>query len=169
MVASSTRISSMSFKFPSPAVPRATSPVTPLPVTERKFGEGAFLRPNFIQPYNCKNILIEDVTIIRSPMWEIHPVLSSNITVRGVKINSHGINNDGCNPESSTDVLIEDCVFDTGDDCIAMRSGNCNAMRTPWPLPLLVHHSPTTDWLLEPVAPWSSVTVRTIVYVPGAA
>jgi polygalacturonase len=56
-------------------------------------------------------------------MWEIHPVLCTNITVRGVKINSHGPNNDGCDPESCTDVLIENCEFNTGDDCIAIKSG----------------------------------------------
>ncbi len=95
-------------------------------VAERVFGPGSFLRPNFIQPYRCKNILIEGVTIIRSPMWEIHPVLSQNITVRGVKIDSHGPNNDGCDPESCRDVLIEGCVFDTGDDCIAIKSGRNN-------------------------------------------
>jgi len=94
-----------------------------VPVAERVFGPGSFLRPNFIQPYQCKNILIEGVTIIRSPMWELHPVLSQNITVRGVKISSHGPNNDGCDPESCRDVLIEDTVFDTGDDCIAIKAG----------------------------------------------
>ena len=56
-------------------------------------------------------------------MWELHPVLSTNVIVRGVEIMSHGPNNDGCNPESCRDVLIEDCVFDTGDDCIAIKSG----------------------------------------------
>ncbi len=96
------------------------------PVEERVFGKGHYLRPNFIQPYKCKNILIEDVTILRSPMWEIHPVLSTNITVRGVTVTSHGPNNDGCNPESSRDVLIENCLFDTGDDCIAIKSGRNN-------------------------------------------
>ncbi len=96
------------------------------PVAARKFGEGAFLRPNFIQFYRCRNVLIEGVTIVRSPMWEIHPVLSENVTVRGVNISSHGPNNDGCDPESSRDVLIEDCVFDTGDDCIAIKSGRNN-------------------------------------------
>lgn len=94
-----------------------------VPVAQRVFGEGGFLRPNFIQTYRCKKILIEGVTIIRSPMWELHPVLSENITVRGVKIHSHGPNNDGCDPESSRNILIEDCVFDTGDDCIAIKSG----------------------------------------------
>jgi polygalacturonase len=97
-----------------------------VPVRERVFGEGRFLRPNFIQPYRCKNILVEGVKIINSPMWEIHPVLSTNITVRGVTVITHGPNNDGCNPESSRDVLIEDCLFDTGDDCIAIKSGRDN-------------------------------------------
>jgi polygalacturonase/lysophospholipase L1-like esterase len=94
-----------------------------VPVNARIFGEGSFLRPNFIQPYRCQNVLIEGVTIKNSPMWEINPVLCRNVTVQGVKINSHGPNNDGCDPESCTDVLIKDCYFDTGDDCIAIKSG----------------------------------------------
>jgi len=93
------------------------------PVEQRVFGPGHFLRPNFIQPYRCKNILIEGVTILRSPMWELHPVLSQNITVRGVKITTHGPNNDGFDPESCRDILVEDTLFDTGDDCIAIKSG----------------------------------------------
>jgi len=93
------------------------------PVTERVFGEGHLLRPNFIQPFRCLNILIEGVTITNAPMWNINPVLSTNITVRGVTVTSHGPNNDGCNPDSSRDVLIENCLFDTGDDCIAIKSG----------------------------------------------
>src|SRR5262249_5222835 len=59
-------------------------------------------------------------------MWEIHPVLSTNIKVRKGKIVSHGPNNTGCEPEASRDVLIEDTVFDTGDDCIAIKSGRDN-------------------------------------------
>ncbi len=94
-----------------------------VPVEERVFGHGDFLRPNFVQFYNCKNLLIEGVHIHNSPMWHVHPVLSSNITVRGISIVSHGPNNDGLNPESSRDVLIEDSLFDTGDDCIAIKSG----------------------------------------------
>jgi unsaturated rhamnogalacturonyl hydrolase len=97
-----------------------------VPVAERKFGEGDYLRPSFIQPYNCSKVLIEGVRIRRSPMWEIHPVLCTNVTVRGVNIVTHGPNNDGCNPEASRDVLIEDCLFDTGDDCIAIKSGRNN-------------------------------------------
>jgi polygalacturonase len=94
-----------------------------VPVAQRVFGDGARLRPNFIQPYRCQNVLIDGVTIVNSPMWEIHPVLCRNVTVRNVVINSHGPNNDGCDPESCRDVLIEGCTFDTGDDCIALKSG----------------------------------------------
>lgn len=94
-----------------------------VPVSERVFGAGSYLRPNFIQPYRCKNVLIDSVTIKRSPMWEIHPVLCENVTVQNVKIISHGPNNDGCNPESSRNVLIKNCYFDTGDDCVAIKAG----------------------------------------------
>ncbi|HUK83996.1 MAG TPA: glycoside hydrolase family 28 protein [Verrucomicrobiae bacterium] len=97
-----------------------------VPVEQRVFAAGHYLRPNFVQPYRCRNVLIEGVTINNSPMWEIHPVLCTNVTVRDVKISSHGPNNDGCDPESCRDVLIEGCVFDTGDDCIAIKSGRNN-------------------------------------------
>ena len=94
-----------------------------VPVKERVFGEGHYLRPQFIQPYRCQNVLIDGVTILNSPMWEIHPVLCRNVIVQNVRINSHGPNNDGCDPESCSDVLIKGCTFDTGDDCIAIKSG----------------------------------------------
>jgi unsaturated rhamnogalacturonyl hydrolase len=99
------------------------------PVSKRVFGEGSFLRPNFVQPYRCKNVLIEGVTIVRSPMWELNPVLCTNVIVRGVTIVSRGSNNDGCDPESCRDVLIENTVFETGDDCIAIKSGRNNDAR----------------------------------------
>jgi polygalacturonase len=93
------------------------------PVADRKFGDGGYLRPMFVQPYRCANVRIEDIAIVNSPMYEIHPVLCRNVTVRNVTVSSHGPNNDGCDPESSVDVLIDGCTFDTGDDCIAIKSG----------------------------------------------
>jgi polygalacturonase len=91
---------------------------------QRVFGDGpSKLRVNFIQPYRCQNVIIEGVTILNSPMWEVNPVLCTNVTIRGLKISSHGPNNDGADPESCRDVLIERCTFDTGDDCIALKSG----------------------------------------------
>lgn len=94
-----------------------------IPVDERVFGEGFHIRPNFVQFYRCKNILLDSVTFKRSPMWVVHPVLSENVTVQNITVSSHGPNNDGCNPESSKNVLIKNCFFDTGDDCIAIKSG----------------------------------------------
>lgn len=90
---------------------------------EKRVMEGGWLRPQFVQPYKTDNVVIEGVTIVNSPMWEVNPVLCRNVTVRGLRISSHGPNNDGCNPESCRDVLIEGCTFDTGDDCIAIKSG----------------------------------------------
>lgn len=94
-----------------------------VPVERRILGRGHFIRPNFIEPVRCRNVLIAGVTVVDSPMWEVHPLYCTNVTVRGIKISSHGKNNDGCDPDSCTDVLIKDCVFDTGDDCIAIKAG----------------------------------------------
>jgi len=106
-----------------------------VPVERRVFGEGSYLRPNFIQPYRCTNVLIDGVTIVNSPMWEVNPVLCTNVIVRGLTIRSHGPNNDGCDPESCRDVLIERCTFDTGDDCIALKSGrNADGRRVNTPI-----------------------------------
>ncbi len=89
----------------------------------RIFGDGHFLRPNFFQPYNCKNVLISGVRMINSPMWNVNPVLCENVVIQNLKIISHGSNNDGVDPESCKNVLIRNCYFDTGDDCIAIKSG----------------------------------------------
>lgn len=93
------------------------------PVSERIYAEGAQFRPPFVQFYGCKNCLVEDVTITRSPFWLINPVLCQNVSVRGVTCASLGPNSDGCDPESCKNVVIENCFFDTGDDCIAIKSG----------------------------------------------
>ncbi|UYY60032.1 glycoside hydrolase family 28 protein [Sphingomonas sp. S2-65] len=94
-----------------------------VPVEKRVFGDGHFLRPAFVQPYDCDNVLIEGVKLRGSPFWQIHPVLCRNLIVRGVDVLGHGPNNDGCDPESVDGALIEGCTFDTGDDCIAVNSG----------------------------------------------
>jgi polygalacturonase len=94
-----------------------------VPVNERMFGDGWYLRPSFVQPYRSKNILISGVTFKDSPMWFLNPVLCKNVTIENVTVIGHGPNNDGCDPESSTDVLIRGCKFNTGDDCIAIKSG----------------------------------------------
>ncbi len=94
-----------------------------LPVEERIFGIGQFLRPSFLEPFECENVLIKGVKIVNAPFWVIHPMKSKNVIVDGVTVESHGPNNDGCDPEYSKNVIIKNCTFNTGDDCIAIKSG----------------------------------------------
>jgi polygalacturonase len=96
---------------------------TGVPVKDRVFAIEGGLRPSFIQTVGCKNVLIEGVTITNGPMWTIHPVYSENVIVRKVNVLTEGPNNDGLNPDSSRNMLIEDSRFSTGDDCIVIKSG----------------------------------------------
>jgi len=94
-----------------------------VPVEERIFGNGHFLRPQLIQFVNSKNILLEDVTIEDSPFWCVHLLKSESITIRGLKYDAHNFNNDGIDIEYSRDVLIENVRFDNSDDNIAIKAG----------------------------------------------
>ncbi|MFT3737800.1 MAG: glycoside hydrolase family 28 protein [Breznakibacter sp.] len=106
-----------------------------VPVQERRMENGdANFRPQFIQFNRCENVLLEGVTITNSPFWVIHPYLCNNVTIRKVNVFAHGHNNDGVDPEMSQNMLIEDCVFDQGDDAIAVKSGrnwDAWALQTP--------------------------------------
>jgi len=93
------------------------------PIEERLFGKDHYFRPQFFQPFMCSNVLVQGVTFVNAPFWIIHPLKSTNVTIDRVTVSSHGPNNDGCNPEYSKNVQILGCVFDTGDDCIAIKSG----------------------------------------------
>ena len=104
-----------------------------------------FLRPSLVGLYNCKNILIQDVTLFKSPMWMLHPVYSDDIVVRGVRFVSadpeghhsaegEGPNGDGIDVDSCRNVRISDCYFNTSDDCIVIKSGRDNdGLRTNRP------------------------------------
>ncbi|RZJ52642.1 MAG: glycoside hydrolase family 28 protein [Flavobacterium sp.] len=94
-----------------------------VPVSERVFGEGRYLRPSFIEFFECNTILIKDIKVINAPFWILHPIKSNNMIIDGVTVNSHGPNNDGCDPEYSQNIIIRNCTFNTGDDCIAIKSG----------------------------------------------
>lgn len=95
------------------------------PMEERQMvNDSANFRPQFIQFNRCENILMDGVTITNSPFWTIHPFLSKNIVLRNLKVYAHGHNNDGVDPEMSQNMLIENCVFDQGDDAIAIKSGS---------------------------------------------
>lgn len=94
-----------------------------VPVSDRVFGKGHQIRPSFFEPFECENVLVKGVTFTNAPFWILHPMKSENVTIDGVTVNSHGPNNDGCDPEYSKYVHITNCVFNTGDDCIAIKSG----------------------------------------------
>ncbi|MFV8464813.1 glycoside hydrolase family 28 protein [Flavobacterium sp. LB1P62] len=95
------------------------------PMEERQMvNDSANFRPQFIQFNRCENILMDGVSITNSPFWTIHPFLSKNIVLRNLKVYAHGHNNDGVDPEMSQNMLIENCVFDQGDDAIAIKSGS---------------------------------------------
>ncbi|MFQ6601371.1 glycoside hydrolase family 28 protein [Flavobacterium sp. C3NV] len=93
------------------------------PIMDRKFGDGYFLRPQMIQFFNCRNILVENIRIENSPFWCLHLLKSQSITIRGVSYKSLNHNNDGIDPEYAKDVLIENVTFDNGDDNVAIKAG----------------------------------------------
>lgn len=94
-----------------------------VPVKDRIFGAGHYLRPNLVQFIRCERVLLQGVTLRNSPMWQLNPVFCRSVTVDGLTLSSHGVNNDGCDPESCSGVWIKNCRFDTGDDCISLKSG----------------------------------------------
>ncbi|WMI66290.1 glycoside hydrolase family 28 protein [Aestuariibaculum sp. YM273] len=105
------------------------------PIEERQMvNDTAHFRPQFIQFNRSQNILLEGVSIENSPFWTIHPYLSKDVVIRNLNVYAHGHNNDGVDPEMSENVLIENCIFDQGDDAIAIKSGrNQDAWRLNTP------------------------------------
>lgn len=89
------------------------------------YGDGQlhFLRPTLIELYECENILLENLHLSGSPFWTVHPVFSHNITIRGLTIEGGYLNDDGIDPDSCSDVLIEDCTISTEDDAISIKAG----------------------------------------------
>lgn len=84
-----------------------------------------FLRPNMIRIYQCRNVLLEGVTFQNSPAWTTHCMMSEHLTIRGLKVKNpwFGTNTDALDLESCSYALVKDCVFDTGDDGICIKSG----------------------------------------------
>ena len=95
-----------------------------VPVRDRMMvNDSAHLRPQFIQINRCENVLLDGFKITNSPFWTVHLYLSKDIVVRNLNIYAHGHNNDGLDPEMSQNILVENCLFDQGDDAIAVKSG----------------------------------------------
>lgn len=82
-------------------------------------------RPRLVSFEDCRNVLIEGLTLTRSPAWTINPVRCENVTIDRVTIVNppDSPNTDGINPDSCLNVHIANCHIDVGDDCIAIKSG----------------------------------------------
>ncbi len=110
-----------------------------VPLEKRVFGLGHYLRPNMIQFIACTNVWMEGYQVTNTPFWQHNPVACHNMTVKHVHANSLGPNNDGFDPESCTNVLIDGCTFNTGDDCIAIKAGK----------DLDIQHGPTRHVVIQ--------------------
>ena len=84
-----------------------------------------FLRPNLLVLTSCKSILIEGVTFQNSPAWCLHPLMSQDLTIRNISVKNpwYAQNGDGLDLESCKNVVVENSVFDVGDDGICIKSG----------------------------------------------
>lgn len=87
--------------------------------------EPGYTRPLLIVFDHCKHVRMENVTVQNSPMWQIVPYYSDDIVFRNMKVlaptTSH--NTDGIDPFSSSHVVIDHVLIDTGDDNVAIKSG----------------------------------------------
>lgn len=90
-----------------------------VPVAKRIFGLGYYLRPCMVEFIGCTNVLMENYHTNNTPFWRHHP----NIVTRGVMADSIGPNNDGFDSNACSNVLCDTVTFNTGDDCIAIKSG----------------------------------------------
>ncbi len=89
----------------------------------------AAMRPRLILFDHCKHILIENMTIQNSASWQVVPYYSDDVVIRDSKIlaPARSPNTDGIDPFSSSHVTISHMTIDTGDDNIAIKSGQPNS------------------------------------------
>lgn len=83
-------------------------------------------RPTLIGLHRCSRVEIAGVTLRDSPAWTVHPLLSDDVRITGIRIINppDSPNTDGIDPESCRNVRISDCHIDVGDDCIAIKAGS---------------------------------------------
>eukprot|EP01120_Amphizonella_sp_Union-15-10_P002589 TRINITY_DN12900_c0_g1_i1.p1 TRINITY_DN12900_c0_g1~~TRINITY_DN12900_c0_g1_i1.p1 ORF type:complete len:421 (+),score=58.62 TRINITY_DN12900_c0_g1_i1:55-1263(+) len=92
---------------------------------DHKQGKLNYTRPFLLEIIWSSNVSVEDIFLTNSPMWTLHPVYCQDVVIRNVTIKnpSDSPNTDGIDPDSSKNVLIENCTIDVGDDVIAIKSG----------------------------------------------
>ncbi|MGE5249220.1 MAG: glycoside hydrolase family 28 protein [Bacteroidota bacterium] len=83
-------------------------------------------RPRLIGFADCRNVVIEGVTLVNSPAWTVNPVRCENVRIHGLTVVNppDSPNTDGINPDSCRLVRISDCYVSVGDDCITIKAGS---------------------------------------------
>lgn len=110
-----------------------------VPVARRVFGRGHFLRPCMIELIGCSKVLLQGYQVNAAPFWLHHPVACRDLHIRRVNMESLGPNSDGFDPEACDGVLVDECTFNTGDDCIAIKAGKNRDVK----------HGPTRNILIQ--------------------
>lgn len=108
---------------------------TDVPVEERRMAQGENnMRPHLIHINRCRNVLLDSISIRESPFWTIHIYMCDGVIARNLDVMAKGHNNDGIDLEMSSNVLVERCTFDQGDDAVVIKSGrNRDAWRLATP------------------------------------
>ncbi|MDP9033481.1 MAG: glycoside hydrolase family 28 protein [Myxococcota bacterium] len=127
-----------------------------VPPAQRIYGAGHYLRPGLIEFMRCTNVLFDGFTAMNSPFWTIHPVLSKNITARNFRSVSDitVVNTDGFDPESCTDVLIQNASIQVGDDAVAIKAGRDRDAMT--------YYKPSENIVIQKstmLSTWGGVTI----------
>ncbi len=73
---------------------------------------------------NCKNVLLESITLTRSAFWTVHLVGCRKVLVDNVTIlnNLKLTNCDGIDPDRSKDVVIRNTKITCADDCVVLKA-----------------------------------------------
>jgi polygalacturonase len=93
--------------------------------------EGDRLRPYMVYLVNCRNILIEGVTIRNSPKFVFYPTNCVNLTMNRVNIFNEwwAQNGDGIDISACRNVILYRCTVSAGDDGICMKSSGGAGVR----------------------------------------
>lgn len=88
-----------------------------------------FLRPRLVVFDHCAHVLVQGVTIQNSPMWQLVPYYSHDVTIRNIRLlaPASSPNTDAIDPFSSSNVRIDHVFADVGDDNVAIKSGAANS------------------------------------------
>ncbi|MCC6823989.1 MAG: glycoside hydrolase, partial [Verrucomicrobia subdivision 3 bacterium] len=80
-------------------------------------------RPYLIRLVNCRDVRVEGLRLRNSAMWMQHYLACERVTVRGIHVwNFSNANNDGIDLDGCKDCLVSQCVFESDDDGITLKS-----------------------------------------------